>query len=121
MGVTTTRQINAYEVSMFNLPVEVSKISVIVIEKYNSKSNFSLKTKYLKSDKSEYFVMYGIISQIKNGIIDYYLQIENLVYAVINKIHKIQRNFDFNCNNISNLFLNKNYLSNLFLKGNGFN
>ncbi len=61
--------------------------------------------------------MYGITPHIKYGIIDYYLQIENVVYAVIYKIHIIQRNFDFNCNNFSNLFLNNNDLSNIFLKG----
>lgn len=124
LGITSTRNLNSFEISKFNINNINLPINVLIgyhleqnYEKFNSKSYFSLNTTYVKLDKNDYLVSYGNPSDFSFGIIDYYIQIENKIYCVIYKVEIIQNNFDFDCENFHNMFQANGNLSNIFFKG----
>jgi hypothetical protein len=101
-GHTHTRDLNTFEINKFNIETIQLPLKVLIgykleqnYEKFNSKSYFSLATTYAKLDKSDYLINYSLSNDYSFGIIDYFIQIKNVVYCVIYKIEIILNNFDF--------------------------
>ena len=123
-GHTHTRDLNTFEINKFNIETTQLPLKVLIgykleqnYEKFNSKSYFSLATTYAKLDKSDHLINYSLSNDYSFGIIDYFIQINNVVYCVIYKIEIILNNFDLENDSFYNIFQTGDSLSNIFFKG----
>jgi hypothetical protein len=118
---TTTRYLNSFEIDQFY--IDPSKLPIRVMvgyqleinhNKYSSISYKSLPTTHAKLKKCSYFIKYNLDDHSHFGMIDYYIKLENIIYAVVYQVNVLEYDFKIDMSTFSDIFVEK---SCIFYKG----
>jgi len=108
---TKTRHLNSFEISQFDIDSSHLPLNALVgyqleinHSKYSSLLYKSLSTTHLKLKKCSHFIKYQIEDKISFGLIDYFIQIECVIYAKVIKVNILSKDFNIALSSFSDIF-----------------
>ena len=124
LGQTETRELNLFELSQFDIDPSSFDMQALIgflfakeRIRYNSKSYFNLETTHCKIEACDYLVKYNWENSFEFGLIDYYLQIQESIYAVIFVIQLLERDLEFDVDEFKEKYQETLDLKNIFYRG----
>jgi hypothetical protein len=124
LGHTTTRSLTAFELRHFEIDSSLLPYSVTIgytlankSQKFGSILYKHLKSTHIKLKKCNFFVKYELENSFAYALIEYYIKIEDTIYAAAFKIEITRDDFNLEDAQFSEKFQTLGSLSGIFFEG----